>query len=517
MKKVKRLRGFWKNASVEVKKHQLIYFALTLVLLGAAFVRLYRLGSLLNFYYDQGRDALVIWRLWHEGKLFLIGPITGLKGIFLGPFYYYLIAPFYLVGHGNPLYPALFLSLLSIAAVFIVYVLSKEMHSRAVGLIAATISAFSFDIFRASRWLANPTPILLSSVLFLYSLWKILTGGSQKWWVFAALLVGLSLQFEAASAVFYILIFIIFWLWLRNRKKGLPVKLPDLKTYFYSFAAFFVTVIPQIIFNFRHENLLIKNFYDFFFQEKAFRVSINDVFMERSHYFWNVFSTKLFPGNPNYAVLFIFLSMVFLLVGRKKLKKGLLKLFLIFLGVPIVGYYLFQGNYGNIYDYYLTGYYLPFIILFSIGLSEVASRKMGFVLIILFFVAFLSTNIRLIGNYLIYGPGENVITLEDELKAVNWVFDDTEGRGKFNIDVYVPPVIPYAYDYLFLWQGSERCGRDLCGIVEESEKKLYVLYEKDLEHPNRLENWLGKYEGNTMTEKQVSYGNIIVQRRLRTD
>ena len=42
------------------------------------FVRIYRLDQLIGFYFDQGRDALVIWRLWHEGKLFLI-----IKGSYL--------------------------------------------------------------------------------------------------------------------------------------------------------------------------------------------------------------------------------------------------------------------------------------------------------------------------------------------------------------------------------------------------------------------------------------------------
>ena len=66
-----------------------------IVLLLAFVLRTYRIGELLDFHYDQGRDALVIWDLINKGKLFLIGPTTGLAGVFRGPFYYYLIAPFY--------------------------------------------------------------------------------------------------------------------------------------------------------------------------------------------------------------------------------------------------------------------------------------------------------------------------------------------------------------------------------------------------------------------------------------
>src|SRR3990167_8398219 len=75
-----------------------------IILLSAFFLRVYRVNEILGFYYDQGRDALVIWDLWHNGKFFLIGPTTGIAGIFRGPFYYYLIAPLYLIGRGDPVW-----------------------------------------------------------------------------------------------------------------------------------------------------------------------------------------------------------------------------------------------------------------------------------------------------------------------------------------------------------------------------------------------------------------------------
>src|SRR3990172_5373343 len=95
------------------------------LILLALFVRLYRVGPLLGFYFDQGRDPMVIWNLWHEGKFFLIGPVTGLAGIFLGPLYYYLIATLYLIGGGNPVYPVVFLAFLSTIAIFLLYFLGR--------------------------------------------------------------------------------------------------------------------------------------------------------------------------------------------------------------------------------------------------------------------------------------------------------------------------------------------------------------------------------------------------------
>ena len=47
------------------------------------------------------------------------------------------------------------------------------MHSRLAGIIAATIGGFSYYIATFNRWLSNPNPILLTSLIFLWSLWEI--------------------------------------------------------------------------------------------------------------------------------------------------------------------------------------------------------------------------------------------------------------------------------------------------------------------------------------------------------
>ena len=198
-----------------------------LMLLLAFFVRIYRTGDLLGFYYDQGRDAKVIWDLWHSGKTFLIGPVTGLPGIFLGPFYYYLIAPFYFLGNGNPVYPSVFLSFLVTCGLLVLYKTGQEIGGKKTGFLALLIGSFSGQLFFASRWLSNPTPILFSSILLFYSLVKIIKQKKvNNWWYLAFLLAGVSFHFESASAAFYFPILFVFLIWQRKKT--------NLKTFFIS-------------------------------------------------------------------------------------------------------------------------------------------------------------------------------------------------------------------------------------------------------------------------------------------
>lgn len=520
------------NILIKIKNKVFDYFAIDLlavILILAFFVRVYRIGDLLGFYYDQGRDALVIWKLWHVGKPFLIGPITGLKGIYLGPLYYYLIAPFYLIGGGNPVYPATFLVFLSTLAVLMIYLLGRDMHGRGAGIFAATIAAFSYYIVKTSRWFSNPSPILLFSLLLLYSMWRIIkskssskssstsTGtirfpsllGINKWWIAVALLLGVSLQFESASAVFYIPVVVIFALWQKK-------KLPNLKTQLFSIGIFLVTLVPQIIFNFRHDNILLNNFSKLFLQEKAFRPFTEYIFEERIKFFWSVFSTKLYPGKEMYASIFVTFSLAALYVKKRFLKNGLLQLFLIFMVTPMIFYIFFQGNFGNIYDYYMAGYYLPFILLFAIGLAEFQKSYFGKIVTIIFFITFLQINGIVIRNVLtdsMNGPTD--VKLTSQLKAVNWVLEDAQGRI-FNVDTYVPPVIPYAYDYLFLWQTTKKCGVSQCGMKQNVRVSLlYTLYEQDPPSPERLEAWLKRQEGIGRVEQTVKFGGITVERRIR--
>lgn len=113
------------------KKISISLILLTLLL--AFFLRIYRVWDLLDFHYDQGRGAMVIWNLWHNGKFFLIGPVTGLPGIFLGPFYYYLIAIPYLIGGGNPVYPSIFLSSLVTLGLFFLYKAGEKIGDKKLG------------------------------------------------------------------------------------------------------------------------------------------------------------------------------------------------------------------------------------------------------------------------------------------------------------------------------------------------------------------------------------------------
>lgn len=483
---------------------------LVLIILLAAFIlRIYRIGELLDFHYDQGRDAKVIWDLWHNGKLFLIGPVTGLPGVFLGPFYYYLIAPLYLISGGNPTIPSIFLSFLVTLALFVLYKTGELIGDRKLGFLALVIGSFSYLLICSGRWLSNPTPIYLTSILLFYFLVKIVKEKKTKnlWWYIVYLTVGVSFHFESASAFLFVPIVLVFTIWQRGKI--------NMKTFLISGLLLFVTFLPQIIFNIKHDNILVKGVLNELPKTDKNTSPIARILGDRLKLLWEIFYVKIFPRNINLAYIFGTVSLlgILKLLADKKMR-NILTLFLIFLGIPFVGYMVYRGNHGFLYDYYLTGYYLVMVLFFSLGIWSVSKLKFGNLVLITFLVLFLSSNIRLTYNRLTLGVFDGGdIFLANQLSAISWIYENSQGE-EFNVDVYVPPVIPHSYDYLLLWYGSKLEKNNY--QKEKRVKLLYTLMEVDTpEHQDRVDAWLARQKGIGIVKQEEKFGGITVQIRER--
>jgi 4-amino-4-deoxy-L-arabinose transferase-like glycosyltransferase len=485
----------------------LLLFALLLM---AFVVRVANVNSILNFYYDQGRDALVIWDLIHLHKFFLIGPTTGLPGIFRGPYYYYLIAPFYFLGKGNPVWPFIFLVFTTVLAVALIYCLGVKAQDKVTGLIAAIIAGLSFNIILASRWLSNPTPMLLLSLVLVWSMFKVTEG--KKWgWPIIATTAGLSLfNFGSSGEFFYfpaIAVFVI-WQW-KNR--------PDLKNLILSVILFTLTFAPLVLFDMKHQHILLNNLLGTFGASSgSFGLPSFGFIKDRTASYYDIFTNKIFQNRNNFDLVFLIITGISFLAFLPKLVKNTkIKVILLLLGSAVIGLYFYKGNYGILYDYYMTGYYLVFILLFAIILGQIWKLKfVGKILILCFLYLFLVNNIPLtLGRISDTCQGSTSICFSNQKDVIDWIYRQAGARN-FNVDEYVPPVIPYSYNYLFTWLGNTKYNKL---PVDSQVPLLYTLYEVDPPHPERLKAWLDRQEKIGKVVKEASFGGITVQERERIE
>ena len=118
---------------------------------------LYLPKNSLTFGYDQARDAIISQQIL-KGDLKIQGPPASTPGLYHGVFYYYLLAPAYLISHGSPVIVAYWIAFLNSLTVFIVFYLGYLLTKKTwVGFLASFLFAISFEATQYATWLSNPT------------------------------------------------------------------------------------------------------------------------------------------------------------------------------------------------------------------------------------------------------------------------------------------------------------------------------------------------------------------------
>ena len=163
---------------------------LLLILLLAAFLRLYRIQDYMTFLGDEGRDVLVAYNILH-GHLTLLGPTSSVGGFFLGPIYYYFMAPFLFLFNYNPVGPAVMVALFGIATVWLLYKVCKDFFNVRIGLIASLFYAISPLVTSYSRSSWNPNPLPFFSLLTLLILYKASIRNNLKLFSVSGILLGI--------------------------------------------------------------------------------------------------------------------------------------------------------------------------------------------------------------------------------------------------------------------------------------------------------------------------------------
>ena len=245
--------------------------------------------------------------------------------------------------------------------------------------------------------------------------------------------------------------------------------------------------------------------------EKSFTPVLSDFYRQRLFFYFDTFSQKFFLDR-NLAIPFGVILLVAFLLTFRKFKKVFWGLTIIWV-TPLVFLLFYHGNYGFVWDYYFTGIYSIFALFAAVVLTAAAGQNKLFRNVVgAVVVVFLVTNVFHLRNYLSAGTdGPTTVVLEPSLAAVDAVYSDA-GDKPFNVDVYVPPVIPHAYDYLFLWRGHTKYQKQ---PNSDLQPLLYLVYEVDPPHPERLEAWLTRQNTYARMISQFRFGGLTVEKRLR--
>ncbi len=220
---------------------QKIYFVLSfLVIISAVFLRFYQFENRAAFDWDQARDYKAVSEIV-SGKFTLIGPVAkGEGGFLLGPLYYYLAVPGFILSRGNPAslpVTSIILDLLTIGAILILF---PKIWGRGRSLIMAGIWSLSWFAIEASKISWNVALLPLWSVLFIACLLRMKKNFLSTLWL--GVLAGLSWHIHASLIPLSPLIVLYSLFTKQISIKNLPAII----------LGYLIPLVPLIIFDLRH-------------------------------------------------------------------------------------------------------------------------------------------------------------------------------------------------------------------------------------------------------------------------
>ncbi|OGY13672.1 MAG: hypothetical protein A3A77_01305 [Candidatus Blackburnbacteria bacterium RIFCSPLOWO2_01_FULL_40_20] len=167
------MEGLMKQLKAWIAQNKFEFLLLLLIISAATAVRLWNIGEYLPFMGDEGRDVRVVRKLVTEGDLVFIGPRTSIGNMYLGPLYYYLMAPSLILSDFSPVGPAVFVALLGVVTVWMVWFVTREWFGKRAAIIASLLYSLSPIVILLSRHSWNPNVMPFFALGCVFSVWRL--------------------------------------------------------------------------------------------------------------------------------------------------------------------------------------------------------------------------------------------------------------------------------------------------------------------------------------------------------
>ncbi|KUK79919.1 MAG: hypothetical protein XD95_0004 [Microgenomates bacterium 39_7] len=362
------------------------YAAVAITLIGG-FIRFYRIPQTVMFLGDQGRDALIVSRIFKEFDPVLIGPVTSVGNMYLGPLYYYFMLPFLWLSYPSPLGPVYAVAFFSSLTIFITYLVGKKMFSATTGLLASFFLAFGTASVELSRFSWNPNLAPLLSILMIYFCWKALR--NSKYWIHSAVLFSALIQLHYLTLLTGVsagVLWIYSLLKLKPTKKINKKKIQELIiNSVLSGLVIIISFAPLVLFDVIHGGTNVNAFRSMFSQEKIFthRQSstatdkLKNLFID-SRSRSRVVLVDLMMGRQKsieqFVIIFTAITLIYLGVGVKNKSEKVKDSLAVVVGFLLVGILGIAAYQHSIYNHYIA-YLIPVVsICYALALKLIIKK-----------------------------------------------------------------------------------------------------------------------------------------------
>ncbi len=336
--------------------HHVLLLVVLIVFIGLRFTNIYRR---IQFNWDQERDARAAREIL-DGNFTLIGPrVLGADNFFLGPYFYYLLMPFYWLSGGHPRAMIYFLLVNSLLFFVLAWLFLKEKYSFPVALTFLGLWAVNPALVKADIICWNPVVLPTLIILLWRLLDKIRQDNRRNIFIIGLLLsVGINFHFQFIFLIPFALV-VLYKKAIRRRADWLALAV-----------GLAIGFLPLLIFDLRHNFLNSKLLWQF----------IHQTGQAKDWLAWQPVVQNFFHRFLGFSLPTIISALIFPLLGGLLFLKKSDNNFWLSAGVIfllILPVFAFYGQRPS--EYYLN-FTIPFLLLLLARLS--AGNKLGLALII---------------------------------------------------------------------------------------------------------------------------------------
>ncbi|MDP3994320.1 MAG: glycosyltransferase family 39 protein [bacterium] len=353
------------NKIIKFAKDNWIF--LSILIIGILF-RTYKPIQSYMYTHDQDLAGWIVKDILVNKHLRLIGQETSSQGVFIGPLFYYLQIPFYLLTKMDPSGTIFLVTMLGVLTIFSFFFCFSKMFGKKVGFIASFIYAVTMYYVNTDREIVPTMPVYLWSVWFFYGTWLILKGKSRAY-VFLGFLSGFIWNFNLALATVVPLVAVA---------QILSKTKINFKHIFLGIVVFVVTMSPYFVFEARHSSRLTKAIISSLITPKDFTVGTGRGLAKLDRVFQlvhkNVDSIVWGPIRPlpKHWTLYLLIIIFVFLYKRRIVPKDICLIMFLWLLAYIA---FFTVNSIDVSEYYLNGMNIVWILIISLWINYLLKNK----------------------------------------------------------------------------------------------------------------------------------------------
>ncbi len=479
-------------------------------------------GNNFPFTMDQGRDMVDIRQMVVSHTPRLVGPTTSINGVLLGPFWYYFLLPPFLVSGGSPqvvMYWQIIWYQLSV--LFLWWVLKKL--NKNIAFIAAFLLLLSPTGFYTGRYFWNANAMPLMTAFYFGVLLLTIKKPSTLNLILTGLVAGLSMQIEAAFGILFFP-FAFLYLGILNKKLRFLLHLTF---------GFVITLIPQALFELRHQFIMTKVFVSEFSGKAAIlgeKMTLDKRLTER----WESLVDQIknlshIPQNYIYLIFFLSISLIIFQIiksNKKTIGDNASFVSILFFVFSAIFYIVFPQQ---LKQWYVLGISIPLTLILAGAFAYLweTKNKINKVIVIGILIFHFTNAIFAQTDHIknnVLKPSNDPSNLRNLITVIDTVYKEANG-GAFRAFNYVPSVYDYSLNYLYWWYGTKTYGYQPSEVAYLPNQPEYIpgtklhwtktkkasntdptmlIIETDKGNPAREQAWLGNFSKLCLT-KEVKF------------